>query len=610
MVVNRYCLLLLLTITSLWISLPKSLVAQGLKSQKAFDLVLPDKNGQNIQLKDLKGKYVLLHFWASWCPNSAVALPNMKSIYTKYKEANFETADGFEIFSVSLDKDKSKWKAAMKTHRINWQSCIDSRGFDSPLALSYGVWYTPVTFLIDPTGVIIAENPSFSYIDNLLEEEKIQEKISYKIQIGKFPILKFHNFARVKELGNMEIEKDKDGQNLVLIGAFDKKKTAEYIVEQVVEQGYKQAHIVAYNREERLASLPTEEPVISASISESYVKFTERTRADEIVFTPVTKASPKPAPIVDKLPIKSLPKTDGGILSATNKIADQAKPVQNLGFASAKPSATTENSAHETSNYPFNPPPTISRTSNKVADANDISPVASNPTIAIAKEQKKESKTFTNQNQTLSFDLTATTPSSAKMLDEETDKKIVTSKAEVNKKEAKAAAIYPTQPFSSYPPSYKNASTGGGIAPMSDYMQALANSGKPQVADLSISNKQKRNSTKKRSSARIIKDEPKTIAKKETKEEFIPWPKSNNNAPIWDETYSQKRKSYEKNDWKTEETTPFEEIAPQGKKARKMKRRQEKLKRKRAKYKQKVKTLQEQEMSLKEAITIRSIYGD
>ncbi|MBI3135037.1 MAG: TlpA family protein disulfide reductase [Bacteroidetes bacterium] len=121
----------------------------------AKEIALPGVNGDTLRLSDLKGKVVLIDFWASWCGPCRRENPNVVAMYKKYN------ADGFEVFSVSLDKstDAAKWKAAIEADGLIWPNHVsDLRGWQCAAAMDYGVKSIPFTVLIDAEGKIIATN--------------------------------------------------------------------------------------------------------------------------------------------------------------------------------------------------------------------------------------------------------------------------------------------------------------------------------------------------------------------------------------------------------------------------------------------------------------------
>jgi peroxiredoxin len=112
------------------------------------EISLKNANGETVSLQSLKGKVVLLDFWASWCGPCRKANKEFVKIYKKYKE------QGFEIYSVSVDGDAAKWKDAVAKDKITWTQVIDPGNWNSPTAKSWGIEALPTTFLIDKKGVL------------------------------------------------------------------------------------------------------------------------------------------------------------------------------------------------------------------------------------------------------------------------------------------------------------------------------------------------------------------------------------------------------------------------------------------------------------------------
>lgn len=131
----------------------------------APDFTLKDLQGKDLTLSSLRGKYVVLDFWGSWCGWCIKGIPDMKKYYEKYK-------DRMEILGVDCNDTEEKWKAAVEKHELPWLHVHNTDEAD--ITVKYGIQGYPTKIVIDPEGkvakIVVGEDPAFyKYLDELFK---------------------------------------------------------------------------------------------------------------------------------------------------------------------------------------------------------------------------------------------------------------------------------------------------------------------------------------------------------------------------------------------------------------------------------------------------------
>ncbi|RDI54807.1 TlpA family protein disulfide reductase [Flavobacterium glaciei] len=122
------------------------------------DFELKNDKETAVNLASLRGKMVLIDFWASWCAPCRVANKKLAPLYNQFKNNNFE------IVGISLDTNKTKWITAIQKDKLTYEQLIDLKGFDSKSALLFGVEELPNSYLFDASGKLVAINPTVEEI--------------------------------------------------------------------------------------------------------------------------------------------------------------------------------------------------------------------------------------------------------------------------------------------------------------------------------------------------------------------------------------------------------------------------------------------------------------
>ena len=134
-----------------------------LPGKAAPDFALQTLQGDTLTLSSLRGKYVLIDFWASWCPDCHKASPDLVRLQNQYKDKNFT------VLGVSIDEDRARWLGAIEKDGMTWPQVISEGGWNSNELKAYAVRWLPTSFLIDPQGIIVDKN---------IEVTKLEPKIA------------------------------------------------------------------------------------------------------------------------------------------------------------------------------------------------------------------------------------------------------------------------------------------------------------------------------------------------------------------------------------------------------------------------------------------------
>lgn len=132
------------------------------KGQLSPDIRLLNAQGDSVALSSLRGKVVLIDFWASWCGPCRISNKMAKPVYEQYK------AKGFEILAISVDHNVAAWKRAIKQDQMTWLQVHDAAGGEDAVAYKWNIRQIPTTYLLDKSGKVVAVDPDWLEISKLL----------------------------------------------------------------------------------------------------------------------------------------------------------------------------------------------------------------------------------------------------------------------------------------------------------------------------------------------------------------------------------------------------------------------------------------------------------
>ena len=172
---DRLVLILIIAVAGIYIGKYFYQKPQFVNGQKALDFQATTINNQTFTLSDLRGSYVLLDFWGSWCGPCRMENPNWVALNQKMAGQKLPNAKAFHIVSVGVEYNAENWKRAIEYDGLSWPLHIldlssSVKFFNSPIAKLYKVHALPSNYLIDPNGIIIGVNMTPETVEKLITQ--------------------------------------------------------------------------------------------------------------------------------------------------------------------------------------------------------------------------------------------------------------------------------------------------------------------------------------------------------------------------------------------------------------------------------------------------------
>jgi thiol-disulfide isomerase/thioredoxin len=186
--------------------------------EQAPEIELPTPDGDTVLLSSMRGQVVLLDFWAGWCGPCRRENPVVVETYNTFKDKRFTIGKGFNVYGVSLDKNKQTWLDAIEKDNLTWTQVSDLLYWQSPYVRLYNVRGIPANFLLDENGVIIAKNLRGERLASTLEKYVMKDPLSELVRLSKenselLEILKSHDDYSEYEKEIKKIEKQLEKLN-------------------------------------------------------------------------------------------------------------------------------------------------------------------------------------------------------------------------------------------------------------------------------------------------------------------------------------------------------------------------------------------------------------
>lgn len=233
----------------------------------AANITLSNINNDTYTLNLLKGKYVVVYFWASWSNASVVELQKVQKLYEKFKKATFKNSEGFEMFTVSIDSQDKAWKQICKDKNFNWKYNLnDKDGLLSSNLAKYGRTQIPAIYLIHPNGKLIDQNIDISEIDNYLTKEALLNydkniafvkanqndniyamQAAFKVTLGDYKGYDNNRFNQLTKYGQLLTENTPENYTQISLGHYKDISNANICLQHVKAEGFSNAYIAHDN---------------------------------------------------------------------------------------------------------------------------------------------------------------------------------------------------------------------------------------------------------------------------------------------------------------------------------------------------------------------------